>query len=176
MCFCSGVHLAQYLHHPQSLNRDGCDSTVSRFYSPLMGCPSSSSTTSGNCCHVGQNSEAPLHCANGCGTQLSSAGMDKLRKVRFRKMKSLYCCKLISSIQTDVLGRWSAQEEKDIRMLSRPDGSRLFQNLTRGNWYLIQAEGYLNNSASGQTSEMALTWNRTALPGGSVSIIHNRPV
>ncbi|XP_067304723.1 multiple epidermal growth factor-like domains protein 8 [Pseudorasbora parva] len=68
---------------------------------------------------------------------------------------------------TDVLGRWSAQEEKEIRMLSRPDGSRLFQNLTRGNWYLIQAEGYLNNSASGQTSEMALTWNRTALPGGS---------
>ncbi len=55
-------------------------------------------------------------------------------------------------------------------MLSRPDGSRLFQNLTRGNWYLIQAEGYLNNSASGQTSEMALTWNRTALPGGSVSV------
>lgn len=75
-----------------------------------------------------------------------------------------------SSVQTDVLGRWSAQEEKEIRMLSRPDGSRLFQNLTRGNWYLIQAEGYLNNSASGQTSEMALTWNRTALPGGSVSV------
>lgn len=73
-------------------------------------------------------------------------------------------------MQTDVLGRWSAQEEKEIRMLSRPDGSRLFQNLTRGNWYLIQAEGYLNNSASGQTSEMALTWNRTALPGGSVSV------
>lgn len=73
-------------------------------------------------------------------------------------------------MQTDLLGRWSAQEEKDIRMLSRPDGSRLFQNLTRGNWYLIQAEGYLNNSASGQTSEMALTWNRTALPGGSVSV------
>lgn len=75
----------------------------------------------------------------------------------------------LSFVQTDVLGRWSAQEEKEIRMLSRPDGSRLFQNLTRGNWYLIQAEGYLNNSASGQTSEMALTWNRTALPGGSVS-------
>lgn len=75
-------------------------------------------------------------------------------------------------MQTDVLGRWSAQEEKDIRMLSRPDGSRMFQNLTRGNWYLIQAEGYLNNSASGQTSEMALTWNRTALPGGSVSVFN----
>lgn len=68
---------------------------------------------------------------------------------------------------TDVLGRWSAQEEKESRLLSRPDGSRLFQNLTRGNRYLVQAEGYLNSSASGQTSEMALTWNRTAIPGGS---------
>lgn len=70
--------------------------------------------------------------------------------------------------QTDVLGRWSAQEEKESHLLSRPDGSRLFQNLTRGNRYLVQAEGYLNSSASGQTSEMALTWNRTAIPGGSV--------
>lgn len=70
--------------------------------------------------------------------------------------------------QTDVLGRWSAQEEKESRLLSRPDGSHLFQNLTRGNRYLVQAEGYLNSSASGQTSEMALTWNRTAIPGGSV--------
>ncbi|XP_076868849.1 multiple epidermal growth factor-like domains protein 8 [Brachyhypopomus gauderio] len=68
---------------------------------------------------------------------------------------------------TDVLGRWSAQEEKETHLLSRTDGSRLFQNLTRGNRYLVQAEGYLNSSASGQTSEMALTWNRTALPGGS---------
>ncbi|XP_035382451.1 multiple epidermal growth factor-like domains protein 8 isoform X1 [Electrophorus electricus] len=67
----------------------------------------------------------------------------------------------------DMLGRWSAQEEKETHLLSRPDGSRLFQNLTRGNRYLVQAEGYLNSSASGQTSEMALTWNRTALPGGS---------
>uniref|UniRef100_A0AAR2IQ65 Multiple EGF-like-domains 8 n=1 Tax=Pygocentrus nattereri TaxID=42514 RepID=A0AAR2IQ65_PYGNA len=68
---------------------------------------------------------------------------------------------------TDVLGRWSAQEDKENPLLTRPDGSRLFQNLTRGNRYLVQAEGYLNNSASGQTSEMTLTWNRTALPGGS---------
>ncbi|XP_017559477.1 multiple epidermal growth factor-like domains protein 8 isoform X2 [Pygocentrus nattereri] len=73
-----------------------------------------------------------------------------------------------NSVQlTDVLGRWSAQEDKENPLLTRPDGSRLFQNLTRGNRYLVQAEGYLNNSASGQTSEMTLTWNRTALPGGS---------
>lgn len=53
-------------------------------------------------------------------------------------------------------------------LLARTDGSRLFSNLTRGNHYLVQAEGYLNNSGSGQTSEMALIWNRT-LPGKSVS-------
>lgn len=69
----------------------------------------------------------------------------------------------------EVVGRWAAQQEKELKMLSRADGSRLFSNLTRGNYYLVQAEGYLNNSGSGQTSEMALTWNRT-LPGGSVSI------
>uniref|UniRef100_A0A8B9H6U8 Multiple EGF-like-domains 8 n=1 Tax=Astyanax mexicanus TaxID=7994 RepID=A0A8B9H6U8_ASTMX len=68
---------------------------------------------------------------------------------------------------TDVLGSWSAQEEKESRLLTRQNGSCLFQNLTRGNRYLVQAEGYLNNSASGQTSEMTLIWNRTALPGGS---------
>lgn len=69
----------------------------------------------------------------------------------------------------EVVGRWAAQQEKELKMLSRADGTRLFSNLTRGNYYLVQAEGYLNNSGSGQTSEMALTWNRT-LPGGSVSI------
>uniref|UniRef100_W5L7W2 Multiple EGF like domains 8 n=1 Tax=Astyanax mexicanus TaxID=7994 RepID=W5L7W2_ASTMX len=73
-----------------------------------------------------------------------------------------------NSVQlTDVLGSWSAQEEKESRLLTRQNGSCLFQNLTRGNRYLVQAEGYLNNSASGQTSEMTLIWNRTALPGGS---------
>lgn len=66
------------------------------------------------------------------------------------------------------MGRWAAQQEKELKLLVRPDGSRLFSNLTRGNHYLVQAEGYLNNSGSGQTSEMALIWNRT-LPGGSVS-------
>lgn len=68
----------------------------------------------------------------------------------------------------EVVGRWAAQQEKELKLLVRPDGSRLFSNLTRGNHYLFQAEGYLNNSGSGQTSEMALIWNRT-LPGGSVS-------
>lgn len=67
------------------------------------------------------------------------------------------------------MGRWGAQQEKEYRMLVRADGSKLFSNLTRGNHYLFQAEGYLNNSGSGQTSEMALIWNRT-LPGRSVSI------
>ena len=68
----------------------------------------------------------------------------------------------------EVVGRWAAQQEKELNLLSRTDGSKLFSNLTRGNHYLVQAEGYLNNSGSGQTSEMALIWNRT-LPGGSVS-------
>ncbi|XP_076135995.1 multiple epidermal growth factor-like domains protein 8 [Alosa pseudoharengus] len=69
---------------------------------------------------------------------------------------------------TDVVGYWGAQQEKETRLLSRPNlGQRLFQNLTRGNRYLVQAEGYLNSSGSGQSSEMALTWNRTTLPGGS---------
>ncbi|XP_062321572.1 multiple epidermal growth factor-like domains protein 8 [Osmerus eperlanus] len=67
----------------------------------------------------------------------------------------------------EVVGHWAAHQEKEIKLLSRPDGSLLFPNLTRGNHYLVQAEGYLNNSGSGQTSEMALIWNRTALPGGS---------
>ncbi|XP_010771954.1 multiple epidermal growth factor-like domains protein 8, partial [Notothenia coriiceps] len=66
----------------------------------------------------------------------------------------------------EVVGRWAAQQEKELKLLARTDGSRLFSNLTRGNHYLVQAEGYLNNSGSGQTSEMALIWNRT-LPGGS---------
>lgn len=67
------------------------------------------------------------------------------------------------------MGRWAAQQEKELKLLSRADGSKLFSNLTRGNHYLVQAEGYLNNSGSGQASEMALIWNRT-LPGGSVSV------
>ncbi|XP_011483811.1 multiple epidermal growth factor-like domains protein 8 [Oryzias latipes] len=71
-----------------------------------------------------------------------------------------------NSTQLEVVGRWAAQQEKDYRMLVRADGSKLFSNLTRGNHYLFQAEGYLNNSGSGQTSEMALIWNRT-LPGRS---------
>uniref|UniRef100_A0A1A8GFI9 Multiple EGF-like-domains 8 n=1 Tax=Nothobranchius korthausae TaxID=1143690 RepID=A0A1A8GFI9_9TELE len=71
-----------------------------------------------------------------------------------------------NSTQMEVVGRWAAQQEKELKLLVRPDGSRLFSNLTRGNHYLVQAEGYLNSSGSGQTSEMALTWNRT-LPGGS---------
>uniref|UniRef100_M3ZXA9 Multiple EGF-like-domains 8 n=1 Tax=Xiphophorus maculatus TaxID=8083 RepID=M3ZXA9_XIPMA len=71
-----------------------------------------------------------------------------------------------NSTQMEVVGRWAAQQEKELKLLVRPDGGRLFSNLTRGNHYLVQAEGYLNNSGSGQTSEMALIWNRT-LPGGS---------
>lgn len=68
-----------------------------------------------------------------------------------------------------MVGRWAAQQEKELKLLSRADGSKLFSNLTRGNRYLVQAEGFLNNSGSGQASEMALIWNRT-LPGGSVSV------
>lgn len=80
--FFVGVYPAQYLHHPQSLYRDGCDPAVSGIHSSVMGRPSSCSTTSGNCCHVGSNSEAPLHCSNGCWTQLSSTGME-YHKIRF---------------------------------------------------------------------------------------------
>ncbi|XP_045900405.1 multiple epidermal growth factor-like domains protein 8 [Micropterus dolomieu] len=71
-----------------------------------------------------------------------------------------------NSSQLEVLGRWPAQQEEELKLLARKDGSRLFSNLTRGNRYLVEAEGYLNNSNPGQTSEMALIWNRT-LPGGS---------
>lgn len=71
--------------------------------------------------------------------------------------------------EQEVVGRWAAQQEKELKLLGRTDGRKLFSNLTRGNHYLVQAEGYLNNSGSGQTSEMALIWNRT-LPGGSVSV------
>ncbi|XP_066575426.1 multiple epidermal growth factor-like domains protein 8 [Amia ocellicauda] len=67
----------------------------------------------------------------------------------------------------EVVGQWAAQQEKESRALGRPGGAQLFQNLTRGSRYLLQAEGYLNNTGGGQTSEMALTWNRTAVPGGS---------
>ncbi|XP_042082946.1 multiple epidermal growth factor-like domains protein 8 [Haplochromis burtoni] len=80
-----------------------------------------------------------------------------------------------NSSQMEVVGHWAAQQEKELKLLTRPDGSRLFSNLTRGNHYLVQAEGYLNNSGSGQTSEMALIWNRT-LPGGSeISFLFSEP-
>ncbi|KAK2844814.1 hypothetical protein Q5P01_011473 [Channa striata] len=80
-----------------------------------------------------------------------------------------------NSSQLEVVGRWAAQQEKELKLLTRTDGSRLFSNLTRGNHYLVQAEGYLNNSGSGQTSEMALIWNRT-LPGGSeISFLFLQP-
>ncbi|XP_035278041.1 multiple epidermal growth factor-like domains protein 8 isoform X2 [Anguilla anguilla] len=72
-----------------------------------------------------------------------------------------------NSLQLSVVGHWGAQQEKTSRLLARPGGGRLFQNLTRGNRYLVQAEGYLNNSESGHTCEMALTWNRTSILGGS---------
>lgn len=82
----------------------------------------------------------------------------------------LSCIDLLHLSTQEVVGRWAAQQEKDSKLLTRTDGSKLFSNLTRGNHYLVQAEGYLNNSGSGQTSEMALIWNRT-LPGGSVSTL-----
>ncbi len=74
--FFIGIYPAQYRHHPQSLYRDGCDPAVSGFRSSLMGCPS------GNCCHVGSYTKAPLYCSDGCWTQLSSSGMGN-HKIRF---------------------------------------------------------------------------------------------
>lgn len=84
-------------------------------------------------------------------------------------LMSNFVCIVNPFADQEVVGHWGAQQEKELKLLTRPDGSRLFSNLTRGNHYLVQAEGYLNNSGSGQTSEMALIWNRT-LPGGSVSL------
>ncbi len=86
-----------------------------------------------------------------------------------------YSLCIFERLEQEVVGRWAAQQEKELKLLARADGSRLFSNLTRGNHYLVQAEGYLNNSGSGQTSEMALIWNRT-LPGGSVSTGTVQPV
>ncbi|XP_019220013.1 multiple epidermal growth factor-like domains protein 8 [Oreochromis niloticus] len=80
-----------------------------------------------------------------------------------------------NSSQMEVVGRWAAQQEKELKLLTRPDGSRLFSNLTRGNHYLIQAEGYLNNSGSGQTSEMALIWNRTLPEGSEINFLFLEP-
>lgn len=82
---------------------------------------------------------------------------------------SNFVCIVNPFADQEVVGRWAAPQEKELKLLARPDGSRLFSNLTRGNHYLVQAEGYLNNSGSGQTSEMALIWNRT-LPEGNVSL------
>ncbi|XP_057690185.1 multiple epidermal growth factor-like domains protein 8 [Corythoichthys intestinalis] len=80
-----------------------------------------------------------------------------------------------NSSQLEVVGRWAAQQEKELKLLSRIDGSKLFSNLTRGNHYLVQAEGYLNNSGSGQTSEMALIWNRTLSGGSEISFLFLEP-
>lgn len=77
------------------------------------------------------------------------------------KLHNIYFINNFAVKLKEVVGRWAAQQEKEMKPLMRPDGGRLFSNLTRGNHYLIQAEGYLNNSGSGQTSEMALIWNRT---------------
>ncbi|XP_019220014.1 multiple epidermal growth factor-like domains protein 8 [Oreochromis niloticus] len=80
-----------------------------------------------------------------------------------------------NSSQMEVVGRWAAPQEKELKLLARPDGSRLFSNLTRGNHYLVQAEGYLNNSGSGQTSEMALIWNRTLPEGNEINFLFLEP-
>lgn len=69
------------------------------------------------------------------------------------------------------MGRWAVQQEKEKRLLQRPGAERLFPSTERGKKYTVVVEGYLNNSGNGQTSELTLTWDRTGVPGGSVSAL-----
>ncbi|KAH0631676.1 hypothetical protein JD844_006126 [Phrynosoma platyrhinos] len=71
------------------------------------------------------------------------------------------------SLELEEVGRWAVYQEKEKRLLQRPGGERLFPNTERGKKYMVLVEGYLNHSGNGQSSELALTWDRTGVPGGS---------
>ncbi|GAB0200402.1 multiple epidermal growth factor-like domains protein 8 [Grus japonensis] len=72
-----------------------------------------------------------------------------------------------NSPELEEVGRWWVQQERETRPLQRPRPERLFGAPERGNRYLVQVEGHLNASGSGQSSELTLVWDRTGVPGGS---------
>nr|XP_041568334.1 multiple epidermal growth factor-like domains protein 8 [Taeniopygia guttata] len=73
-----------------------------------------------------------------------------------------------NSTELEEVGRWGAQQERETRALRRPRPERLFGRAARGSRFLLQVEALLNASG-GQSSELTLTWDRTGVPGGSVS-------
>lgn len=68
------------------------------------------------------------------------------------------------------VGRWVAQQEKETRRLQRPGSVRLFPLPGRGHKYAVEIRGQLNGSAGPGHSELTLLWDRTGVPGGSVSV------
>lgn len=78
-------------------------------------------------------------------------------------------CFFLTPLQEEV-GRWVAQQEKETRRLQRPGSDRLFPLPGRGNKYAVEIRGQLNGSAGPGHSELTLLWDRTGVPGGSVSL------
>lgn len=62
-----------------------------------------------------------------------------------------------------------AQQEKETRRLQRPGSARLFPLPGRSHKYAVEIRGQLNGSAGPGHSELTLLWDRTGVPGGSVS-------
>lgn len=81
----------------------------------------------------------------------------------------LRACVLLTPLQEEV-GRWVAQQEKETRRLQRPGSERLFPMPGRGHKYAVEIRGQLNGSAGPGHSELTLLWDRTGVPGGSVSV------
>lgn len=75
---------------------------------------------------------------------------------------------VLTLLQEEV-GRWVAQQEKETRRLQRPGSARLFPLPGRGHKYAVEIRGQLNGSAGPGHSELTLLWDRTGVPGGSVS-------
>lgn len=73
------------------------------------------------------------------------------------------------SVPQEEVGRWVAQQEKETRRLQRPGSARLFPLPGRGHKYAVEIRGQLNGSAGPGHSELTLLWDRTGVPGGSVS-------
>lgn len=62
-----------------------------------------------------------------------------------------------------------AQQDKETRRLQRPGSARLFPLPGRSHKYAVEIRGQLNGSAGPGHSELTLLWDRTGVPGGSVS-------
>lgn len=73
------------------------------------------------------------------------------------------------SVPQEEVGHWVAQQEKETRRLQRPGSARLFPLPGRGHKYAVEIRGQLNGSAGPGHSELTLLWDRTGVPGGSVS-------